>query len=280
MPKRQQFQLSAPEQQVEAGFDTLVKAQTDACVFHYLTRFGRFIDTDMAREFCPEYRTDAAGRTQWSRATYKPAKWLSEQVYLRLLGSVRFWDKRARIIFTSGGSGAGKTTARLALWEENLVSVPSPEDREIGLVVDGTLSNFEHAQQQIVTAMADGHTVAVLHVDVNFEDAVRRVIERAVQMGRVVTLENLAKNHEDARATFLRLIDAFGESVEFHVVRLLPTGEPEVIAPSALLRGEEMAFDRLRERAFSVFNNEFQGLATSHSEIWKALQQPGSRVKA
>lgn len=278
MPTRQPFQLSVEEQKIEASFDSLVKSETDACIIHYFTRFGRFIDTDMAREFCPEYRADAEGRSRWSRATYKPAKWLSEQVYLRLLGSIRFWEKRARVIFTSGGSGSGKTTARLALWQENLVSVPSPEDRVIGVVVDGTLSNFDLAQQQIVTALAAGHVVAVLHVDVEFEDAVRRVIRRAVEMGRVVTLENLAKNHVEARSTFLRLIDAFGEAIEFHAVRLPPTGDPEPISPNELPSGGEITFDRLRDRAFAVFNDEFQSLATSHPKISQALQQPGSRI--
>ena len=46
--------LSAEEAEVEARFAELVQTRLDALIARYHARFGNVIDTDRAREFCPD----------------------------------------------------------------------------------------------------------------------------------------------------------------------------------------------------------------------------------
>ena len=75
--------LSADEAEVEARFAELVQTRLDALIARYHARFGNVIDTDRAREFCPDYCHSKASRTRFSRAVYQPAKALADEIYRR-----------------------------------------------------------------------------------------------------------------------------------------------------------------------------------------------------
>jgi len=263
---------------MEQAFAELVQQNQAASVVHYLTRFGRVIDTDAAREFCAAYRASKQGRTRWSRATYKPAKDLAIAVYDHVLASAKFWNQKAQVIFTSGGSGSGKTTARSTIDFDGLAFVPSPDGKDWGVVVDGTLSNEELAGEQIGRALSDGHDVLVLHVVTDFETAVRRVINRAIKMGRTVALENLAMNHLQARVTFLALHARLADRVSFLCIEVNDNQEQKALSLEELRALPAMQFDVLRERAFAVLDDEHRNLKETHPEIDEALRQAGSRV--
>ena len=79
--------LSAEEAEVEARFAALVQTRLDAIIAEYHARFGNVIDTDRAREFCPDYCRLKASRTRFSRAVYQPAKALADEIYRRSIRS-------------------------------------------------------------------------------------------------------------------------------------------------------------------------------------------------
>src|ERR1017187_991466 len=98
---------SAVEERANVNLQQNLPALTEA----YRNKFGNEISTDNAREIVsPEYAASKEGRTQWGRATQKPASALADHLYEQ---GIRNPDpSRPRIVlFTSGGTGAGKTTA-------------------------------------------------------------------------------------------------------------------------------------------------------------------------
>jgi hypothetical protein len=99
--------LSADEAEVEARFAAVVQTRLDEIIAEYEARFGSVIDTDRAREFSPDYCASKTSRTRYSRAVYQPAKALADEIYRREILKAAPAEG-LRILFTSGGTGAGK----------------------------------------------------------------------------------------------------------------------------------------------------------------------------
>ena len=262
--------LSAEEAEVEARFAALVQTRLDAIIAEYHARFGNVIDTDRAREFCPEYGRSQTSRTRFSRAVYQPAKALADEIYRR---SIRSADAAEgwRILFTSGGTGVGKSTALASLSEE-----PQPND-DFDILVDGTLSDHRASQEKIRAALAVGHRVTVAHVHRAFAETVRMVVTRAVEIGRTVTLDNIAATHFRSRETLFRLVEEFGTRIKIRVLENR-VGEPtRAISAAELAARHGESIDQLRNLAHTLLENEFGSLKIEYPEIYEAFLQKGSR---
>ncbi len=256
--------LTKPEAAIEKGFSELLVNDVDCNVIRYLVRFGRVVDTDRARELCMEYRQSEETRTLWSRATYAPAKFLSDEVFWRILEVFKFFSEPGSVMFTSGGSGSGKTTA--------LAAINTPFD----LLVDGTLTDCDGATEKIQAVIDLGFTVTVLHVYLRFDEAVRRVIDRAIMHGRAVTMDNLAMTHFRARETFLKLASLFETKANFRIVDSSDTIEELTL--KELLRRHDKSLDEMRQEAHDLVSNEFDHLRHTYPEIYRAILQKGTRT--
>ena len=259
--------LSAEEAEVEARFAELVQTRLDALIARYHARFGNVIDTDRAREFCPEYCRSKASRTRFSRAVYQPAKALADEIYRR---SIREAHGR-RILFTSGGTGAGKSSAMA--WLEAALE---PGNRA-HILVDGTLSDHTASRAKIRRALALGHIVSVVHVHRAFAETVRMVVERAIEMGRAVTLDNIAATHCRSHETLFKLVAEFGGRIGVSVIENSAGQPSRAISLDELAGRGVKSIDDLRKLAHTLLVNEFGNLKTEHPEIHEAFFQKGSR---
>ncbi len=268
IPKNEK--LSAVEADVEARFAAQIQGRLDETIAKYLARFGSVIDTDRARELCADYRATKATRTRFSRAVYNPAKALADEIYRREIRGIAPRERR-RILFTSGGTGAGKSTA--LIW---LAETTGADDRA-NFLVDGTLSDHAAARAKIRRALALGYSVTVLHVHREFREAVRGVVKRAVEDGRAVTLDNIAATHFRSKETLFALVAEFGARINVRVVQNANNEEvrPISLVEMAELRGEPV--DQLREMAHTLFADEFASLKVDRPEIYEAFLQAGSR---
>ena len=262
--------LSADEAEVEARFAELVQTRLDALIARYHARFGNVIDTDRAREFCPEYCHSKASRTRFSRAVYQPAKALADEIYRRSIRAAALPEGR-RILFTSGGTGAGKSSA-LAWLEAAL----EPGDRA-HILVDGTLSDYAASRAKIRRALALGHSVSVVHVHRAFAETVRMVVERAVEMGRAVTLDNIAATHYRSHETLFKLVAEFGGQIGVSVIENSAGQPSRAISLDELAGRGGKSIDELRKLAHTLLANEFGSLKIDHPEIHEAIFQKGSR---
>jgi hypothetical protein len=268
IPKNQN--LSAAEAEVEAKFAAQIRARLDETIAEYLARFGTVIDTDRARELCADYTATNATRTQFSRAVYNPAKALADEIYRREIRRTAPLQRR-RILFTSGGTGAGKSTA--LDWLEQTIG---PADRP-NFLVDGTLSDHTAARAKIRRALALGYDVTILHVHRDFRGAVRGVVQRAVEHGRAVTLDNIAVTHFRAKETLFALMEEFGKRINVRAVENAEDEDARPISLAELAVKRGASVDQLRGIAHALFADEFASLKVNHPEIHEAFLQAGSR---
>jgi hypothetical protein len=158
-----------------------------------------------------------------SVATYNPARALADEVYCREIGKPA-GPKGCRILFTSGGAGSGKTTAIEALLADS-----SNAANYFDILVDGTLSDFNAARSKIRQALALGHSVTIIHVNREFLETVRMVVKRAVQMGRVVALEDIAVTRFRSQEAIFKLQSEFSGKINIRVLENLTNASPSEI---------------------------------------------------
>ena len=175
-------------------------------VDEYIARFKRgnrplVINTDLAKELCPEYAASAQSRLRFSRCAYDPAKRLSELVYQTALEQ----EKWSHVIFIAGGAASGKSTVvELAIDEQ--------QQARMSLFVDGTLSNLALAKAQTEAALQRGIPVSVIYAHCRIPVAVQRALIRAEIMGRILTLRRLAETHFGAQNSILNLHGQYPEN--------------------------------------------------------------------
>lgn len=145
---------------------------------------GKILNTDLARELSADYRAD---RTR-SAAVHEPASYLVKQMYERRLAEPAAPNER--VIFSGGGTGAGKTTGLEAIAKID----PSIHDAKI--VYDTNLNGLDSSVKKIDQALASGRGVDIVFT---YRDPVGALVDgalpRAKRMGRTVPIEEHAKTH-------------------------------------------------------------------------------------
>lgn len=118
---------------------------------------GRMLSTDIARELSEDYRKDRS----LSGAVNEPASWFIKQLYEQ---RVKEAPPGETVIFTAGGTGAGKTT-----------SLSHPDLRPLInsalLVYDTNMRSLSSAIDKIEKALAAGNDVAIVYVHRDVVDA-------------------------------------------------------------------------------------------------------------
>jgi hypothetical protein len=260
--------LSADEAEVEARFAELVQTRLDEIVAEYGARFGRVINTDLARDFSSDYRDSNLAKTRFSRAVYQPAKALADEIYRREIRKAAPAEE-IRILFTSGGAGAGKSTA-LDFLSKQL------RTNQYDIFVDGSLSDYPVARTKIWEALALGHSLTVMHVFRAFAEAIPSVVKRAIATGRVVTLDNIAATHFRSGETLLKLVEEFGARIRVRVLENRVNESPRLISVPEFASRRGDSIDRMREMAHNIFHDDFASFKSDHPEIYEAFVQEGS----
>lgn len=181
------------------------------------TENGRILNTDDAREMSPEYRAD---RTR-SAEVHEPSSALVKQMYADKLSQPTPKGRDNTVLFTAGGTGAGKTTG---LQEANKVS---NNIRNAEIVYDTNMNSFDSADKKISQALKAGRKVAVVYT---YRDPVEALengaLKRASRMeadlgtGRTVPLDEHFKTHAGAREVMEQLQAKYGDDHRFHLVAI------------------------------------------------------------
>jgi hypothetical protein len=132
------------------------------------------------------------------------ATWIRDELFRRALAETAP-EGRNRVVFTSGGNAAGKSTA---------ISF-TKDGSGAQVVFDSTFSNPEHAGRLVDQALAADKRITVLYVDRPLEDAFRGMLERARREGRVVTISQLIGSHRGAAETIRALWRDFSKDTRF-----------------------------------------------------------------
>jgi thymidylate kinase len=157
---------------------------------------GRTLNTDVARELSPAYRAD---RTK-SADVHEPSSEFVKRLYADKLAAPTPKGQEPTVIFTAGGTGAGKTTGM------EIVKKINPKAAKAEIVYDTNMNKFESADKKIRQALKAGRRVNIIYTHRDPVEALENgALKRAMRMeeelgtGRTVPLSEHARTHLGAR---------------------------------------------------------------------------------
>ena len=205
--------LSSEYRAIERNFADVIERDVDSALRAYDavegSDGGRILNTDLARELSPAYRAD---RTR-SAAVHEPASWIVKENYASKLKEAPKAGQNADVIFTGGGTGAGKTTAINQLAQ-------AAEFRNAQIVFDTNLNSLKSAVTKIDQALAAGKKALIYYVWRDpVESLTKGALPRAMRMGRTVPINEHAATHTGGAETIKQLASKYAgdERVEITV---------------------------------------------------------------
>lgn len=213
--------LSTADRAIEQSLTHKVTANFQKAVDEYSnlkdSKNGKILNTDVARELSSSYLTD---RTK-SAAVHEPASYFIKKLYTDALASEPRPGELPLVLFTAGGTGAGKTTAVDTIPEMKALS----DDAQI--IYDTNMNTYASAKTKVQQALDAGKHVhiAVVQrdpVDALVNGALTRAMrqEREFGSGRTVPISEHVKTHLGVTDTIKQLQkDYAGDSrVEFSLI--------------------------------------------------------------
>lgn len=258
--------LSASDRQIEQRFAEQLEGDVDGAIAAYEklpdAEGGKVLAGDVARELSPDYLAD---RTK-SAAVQEPSSWLIKEMYRRRLAAPLRAGEEPLVVFSAGGTGAGKTTGLKALERSN------PDVKAAQIVYDSNLSSFGSAVQRIDQALAADKQVQVLYTYRDPEEAlVEGVLKRAMKQeaqfgtGRTVPIDVHAKTHVDSRDVIERLARHYKDrdGVAFRFIdNSRGRGKAAIVKLEEL---PQLEYTRVRENSKSALESQYRSGAISDS---------------
>ncbi|BBJ23271.1 MuF-C-terminal domain-containing protein [Candidatus Nitrotoga sp. AM1P] len=171
---------------------------------------GNILDTDLARELSPEYRNNRSKSSQ----VHDAASAFIKRIYADKLSKPTPQDKSPIVLFTAGGTGAGKSASLRMPGIRPLV-----ENAEI--VYDTSMSKLESSISKIDQALNAGRDVRIVYTYRDVADSfVNGSLPRAELMGRTVEIGAHIKTHVGASEVIRKLSSLYAGNprVVFHYV--------------------------------------------------------------
>lgn len=161
---------------------------------------GRILSADLFKQLSPEYNADRTISDDLQSVASKAI----DAEFRRKLTEKPAKGQQPLVVFTSGGTGAGKSTG--------LGKVA----KKAQFVFDSNMSNYDSARARIDAALAAGKRVDVVHVYREPGEAYQNgVIPRATdpgKEGRPVTPDNHARMHANSNATVRKLAEHYADN--------------------------------------------------------------------
>jgi hypothetical protein len=236
--------LSEAQRAVESAVNAKVEANPDAYLEQYERDFGNEISTDNAAELFREYNSSPEARALHRKSVHHAAQWIADQVFRRALDR----GGTGPVVFTSGGTGSGKSSAIAELHGSDAI------------VYDSTLSDYQGAVRQIEQALAAGRRVEILYTYRDPVDAFRAVLHRAMEegAGRTVELATHAATHRDATAVILRLAERYADDPRITFQYFHNRGKPGFVDRGTIALARNARYDELEPLLREVLEDEYE----------------------
>jgi hypothetical protein len=244
--------LNSEHQAIEARFATQLESDVEAAISAYRrvagSANGRILNTDLARELAPEYRTD---RTV-SAAVHEPASALVKEMYARKLAEAPGPGELPVVLFSAGGTGAGKTTGLALAGIGETGELPQ-------IIYDANMNSLSSATWKIEQALAAGRAVRVVYVYRNPVEALTRgALPRAMRMGRTVPLEEHARTHAGAGEVIQKLAARYANDSRIHFDLFDNSGPPGTAQRLTLAELAQKRYNVSVEELRHALNAEFE----------------------
>ena len=173
---------------------------------HPESKGGRIINTDVAREMSPEYRAD---RTK-SADVHEPSSAFMKKIYAEKLANPTPKGMDNTVVFSAGGTGAGKTTAL------DLLESVDPALKRSEMIYDTNMNKFESADKKIQQALDAKRKVRIVYTYRDPAEALEfGALSRASRMekekgsGRTVPIDEHLKTHIGAQQVIAQLKEKY-----------------------------------------------------------------------
>lgn len=183
-----------------------LRADYDGAVREYAglkdSQGGTVLNTDVARELSPDYLKD---RTR-SADVHEPASAFIKRLYAEKLAAPTPAGHERRVLFTAGGTGAGKTTA-----VAGLVGKGQPAE----ITYDTNMNGLASGVQKIEQALAAGREVRIAYVYADPLQAFEQAMSRAMNQkgnfgsGRTVPIIEHVRTHVGVSKVIRELVDRY-----------------------------------------------------------------------
>lgn len=212
-------QLSQSGNPIEAAYFDRLKNDYQGLNQEYAalpsTDGGRILNTDDAREMSPEYRAD---RTR-SADVHEPSSAFVKQMYAQRLSEETPPGRDNTVLFTAGGTGAGKTTGL------QVVQQVHPDIKNAEMVYDTNMNTFDSADKKVQQALKAGRKVGIVYtyrdpVEAMENGALKRASRMEAEMGtgRTVPIDEHFKTHMGSRQVMQQLQDKYGNDHRFSMM--------------------------------------------------------------
>ena len=162
---------------------------------------GHVINADIARTLSPQYRDGSASADDVQNAVSE----LADRLFKRDTARPVAAGREALVVFTAGGSGAGKSAA-----VAKLITTAQKAD----IVFDGTFSDADRSVARVKRALASGRGVEIRFVYRTPANAAESVIKRANETRRTVPMEKLVKSHVQSLQTVKQVLRECADAVK------------------------------------------------------------------
>ncbi|WP_165710843.1 zeta toxin family protein [Stenotrophomonas maltophilia] len=233
---------------------------------------GRVLNTDTARELSPEYLADRTRSADVHEAASDTIKLLYEQKLAQ--PTPEGFD--STVLFTAGGTGAGKSSGVKAMGD----SIGRPE-----IIYDTNMNTLSSAVDKIEQALAAGRDVDIVYVYRDPVDAlVNGAIPRAQRQaerygsGRTVPLREHARTHAGVRPTIEAIAARYADDPRVKVTAIDNSqgkGKQKVVDLASLPRVEEDSLYGSLQDALDQARTG--GLA---EDLYRGFRGPGSGAPA
>lgn len=185
---------------------------------HAETKGGRILNTDAARELFPEYQ---ANRTL-SAQVHEPASTFVKNLYAEKLSQPTPKGYNSTVVFTAGGTGAGKSKAI-----QQASQTASDTINKAEMIYDTNMNTFKSADDKIQQALKAGRDVRIFYtyrdpIESLTKGALPRAsgIEAAFGSGRTVPLSEHLKTHVGSRKTIDELASKYKDNPNVQIAAI------------------------------------------------------------
>ena len=187
---------------------------TDQAVRDYKKHFGKVISVDQAKELSPDYADSNSSRARLAAAVQQPAHKFAHRLFARELAKHALPGRQDMVLFTAGGTGAGKTSTIRNADGARLF-------RDAQIVFDGTLHDYPDGVKLIDQALEAGKRVVIIAVHRDLLEAFDNgVLPRAVGQGRPVPLDEHIETHRGIAEALPRYVNRYQDNPRVQFVTI------------------------------------------------------------
>lgn len=254
---RTDLPLTRPQHDIEDRFAESLASDYEGAKESYTalpdTKGGKILSVDTARELSPDYLED---RTQ-SQAVHEPASWLIKKLYAEKLAQAPGPGEEPMVLFTGGGTGAGKSTA--------LAKALGPIAERAQIIYDTNMNGVGSSIKKIDQALEAGKKVHLVYtyrdpIDALINGALKRARrqEHEFGSGRTVPIEAHVETHVGSNEAIRKIAEHYKGDKRVSLDVIDNSHGTDGAVGISLENLPRLDYNSLREEAIKTVKAEFR----------------------